>query len=458
MKGRLSRWLLNVLRVFKILSLLFLCSFVLWRTLLYVEVNRRLARIRTAGLPTSGTELNDWRPSVPDSENGALVLTQAFDLTRTFPDSRSKEVVKQTPLERTNVWPKEIHALVAEYLEMNSEALGKAREAFQFSRFRYPADFSYGPDTEMPHLALLKDMARTVALQTALAAEKGRANEWTESAGLLLNLATTLDEEPVLISLLVRNAIIRMAVNTIERSLSRFAPDDESCRRLQDAFAATYKTNLLPLVFVGERAMMIPPFRLSWSEIKSFDQTDEDGNRPRERRRFFGKPAPFVWLAGFFERDLNFYLQTMDKSISLASLPMPENLVLTNQFEEASQVARSRYYLLSGMVLPAFSRVAAREASTQTQLNLARTALGIERFRHSHDRLPQDLEELAPQFLDRVPTDPFDGAPVRYRLRPKGYVIYSVDSDGQDDGGREKPERKKSTDRTSYDLTFTVER
>ena len=44
-----------------------------------------------------------------------------------------------------------------------------------------------------------------------------------------------------------------------------------------------------------------------------------------------------------------------------------------------------------------------------------------------------------------------------YRLA-KGYVIYSIGSDGHDDGGREKPADWKSSDKTTYDITFTVER
>jgi hypothetical protein len=33
-----------------------------------------------------------------------------------------------------------------------------------------------------------------------------------------------------------------------------------------------------------------------------------------------------------------------------------------------------------------------------------------------------------------------------------------VDADGHDDGGREPPENKKFADKTSYDITFIVER
>jgi hypothetical protein len=167
---------------------------------------------------------------------------------------------------------------------------------------------------------------------------------------------------------------------------------------------------------------------------------------------------PFVFLTGFFERDLNFYLQTMDKSISLAALPPPASLALTNYFQSASVVARKGLYPFSGMLLPSLSKVILKEAALQADVRLAATALAVERFRRAQGRLPGGLEELAPQFPDAVPADPFDGAPLRYRRLARGYVIYSIDADGRDDGGREPPERKESGDKTSYDQTFTVER
>jgi hypothetical protein len=72
--------------------------------------------------------------------------------------------------------------------------------------------------------------------------------------------------------------------------------------------------------------------------------------------------------------------------------------------------------------------------------------------------LPAGLEELAPKYLPSVPLDPFIGLPLHYRQLPKGYVVYSVDRDGRDDGGKEKPANRKSSDRNTYDLTITVER
>jgi hypothetical protein len=73
-------------------------------------------------------------------------------------------------------------------------------------------------------------------------------------------------------------------------------------------------------------------------------------------------------------------------------------------------------------------------------------------------RLPQTLDELQVLLSMETSTDPFDGQPLRYHRLTKGYVVYSVGRDCHDDGGRQKPADWKSSDKTTYDITFTVER
>jgi hypothetical protein len=59
----------------------------------------------------------------------------------------------------------------------------------------------------------------------------------------------------------------------------------------------------------------------------------------------------------------------------------------------------------------------------------------LERYRRAHQRWPDNLEALVPAFLPRIPKDPYDGQPLRYRRVADDVVIYSVGPDGQDDGG-----------------------
>lgn len=99
-----------------------------------------------------------------------------------------------------------------------------------------------------------------------------------------------------------------------------------------------------------------------------------------------------------------------------------------------------------------------RDATTLARIRAVQTALAIECYQIRHHRLPETLADLTPALLSAVPTDPFTGEPLRYHRTDKGFIVYSVDRDGLDDGGIEKPLNAKSSDTTHYDLTFTVER
>ena len=54
------------------LVLVALMVFVVWRFRLANGVDRQLAAIRAAGLPTNGEEANNYYPNVPDVENAAV--------------------------------------------------------------------------------------------------------------------------------------------------------------------------------------------------------------------------------------------------------------------------------------------------------------------------------------------------------------------------------------------------
>ena len=45
------------------------------------------------------------------------------------------------------------------------------------------------------------------------------------------------------------------------------------------------------------------------------------------------------------------------------------------------------------------------------------------------------MSTLTPS-LPSVPLDPLDGKPLRYHQYPEGVVVYSISTDGKDDGGK----------------------
>jgi hypothetical protein len=69
-------------------------------------------------------------------------------------------------------------------------------------------------------------------------------------------------------------------------------------------------------------------------------------------------------------------------------------------------------------------------------LRTAECAVAVERFRAAHDGTPPaTLDALVPAFIDRVPVDPFSGAPLKLRSSRGGYAVYSVGGNFTDDGG-----------------------
>ena len=76
-------------------------------------------------------------------------------------------------------------------------------------------------------------------------------------------------------------------------------------------------------------------------------------------------------------------------------------------------------------------------AENETQNGMLELSLALRAFRLRHGAYPHSLAELTPGILPSLPTDPFaQGRPFCYRLSGTSYLLYSVGPDGKDDGGR----------------------
>jgi hypothetical protein len=428
-----------------------------------MEVDAKLQAIRATGLPTSGAELNAYYPAVPDNENAALVMIQAFALMRDFPDNRSNEVANFKILSRRQLLTSEQKKILSGYVEMNSDALAKMREAIKLSESRYPVDYCPGPNSDISHLGRLHNLVKIVRYESLLASESGDTTNAVAAIENLIGMAQTLDQEPDTIAQLVRIALIAIAENSLEHCLNINGLDESELIELASTFSSAEKTNLMVRALVAERAIHVQIFQLARSNSKSARELVEGAQQVGG----FSTPALDSWLireprffraTGFWDRDLLFYLNVMETNIALDRLPPPKNLVAADNFKKVDETIGQKKYYLSKMLLAGLSGAITKEASSFAYLRTSIAAIAVERFRLAHGQLPDNLNELVPQFLSAVPTDPFDGQPLRYHRFAKGYVIYSVGQDGHDDGGREKPADWKSSDKTTYDITFTIER
>ncbi|KPJ51931.1 MAG: hypothetical protein AMS16_07115, partial [Planctomycetes bacterium DG_58] len=76
----------------------------------------------------------------------------------------------------------------------------------------------------------------------------------------------------------------------------------------------------------------------------------------------------------------------------------------------------------------------------------AKLAIALRLQAMKHGRYPEALAQLVPEFLDKLPSDPFSGKGFIYRKEGQGFIVYSVGVNGADDGGVEDPDNREAGD------------
>lgn len=452
----------KLIRISIALLVLIVLPLLAWRTYLASVINRELAKIQVAGLPINGEELNRWYPAVPENQNTALVLTQAFALLNTVntdSDERCKKVwdLKEKLPRRADQLTSEQVELIRWFVATNQPAMAKAREALVLSSSRYPIDCTKLMGTELPHLVHLVSLAYLNQCSAALAILDGRTNASIENIEAILALAHTLDDEPPLISQLVRLRMVRMAFATLEHQANANTFTVAEIQSLKKLFVNLHTTNTAARALIGERALTIPYFRMTKAEaLRLHPPSDQSDSKPNSPLPCHG--PTILRLIGYYELDYGSYLIGMNKAITLLSNPPPENLRASRYLSRVGEESTKRRRTLSGQAMSTYAGVPFHEAEAIAHQRMGLLALALESFRNETGSLPDQLEELTPKYYAEAPEDPLTGMDLKYRRTEQGYVIYSVGRDHEDNGGLEKADMKKSSDKTSYDITFIVTR
>ncbi len=91
---------------------------------------------------------------------------------------------------------------------------------------------------------------------------------------------------------------------------------------------------------------------------------------------------------------------------------------------------------LYSLFLSSIDAVLAAKCRAECSVQATRLIFACRAYEKHTGELPDSLDALVPKFIDRVPTDPFDGKPFRYS-REK-CIVYSVATDLKDSGGSTK--------------------
>ena len=300
-----------------------------------------------------------------------------------------------------------VEALV-ESLKGFREALGLFRHGATLKGQVVAAEVTRG-DFEgiMSRLSLIRMSGRMLAGRALVAAARGHGDEAVEWCIALCKFAGAIPDEN-LISGLVSIAVRHVICETV-KSCQEWAPSSAAkTRELMAALAELETDTPMVRMLCGERVLGISIF--------------QGGKYVGGAPKFFKRPNHAE------------YLLVMRKAISAARLSFPASLDEMDALVQRSK-ERSGFFALVNQLTPSLSAAFEQAARAQAELRVVRVWLAIRCAGAEGRGLPENLEALAPEYLEKVPLDPFTGKPLLYKRTDAGCLVYSVGDDRTDDGG-----------------------
>lgn len=373
-----------------------------------------------------------------------LIAWQKFYQAQTsFPAAAPSQKPAETVLTALSKFDKELSLLRA--------ASARPRNVF-------PVRYEDSVAALLPHLSVLRNLAQIAVLRSQAELALGRTADARSDLLLAIRLSDALGEEPLLISMLVRIAIFEVSLQPIWEGLAQHQWNDADLAAIDAALARINMLAEYQQCLRGERTI----FSLGAMEMLR--------REPELLRTLSGDSgsdffSPLIWLmpTGWIDQNkaaigrlFDSALTTVDPAARRAFPTLSEQL--ENQFKNSQ--SRHPHRVIANLLFPAIHKTNRRAAFSQQTIDFARIACALERHRLRHNRYPETLDKLSPDFLKTVPHDIVTGEPLHYQLSESSrYALRATGWNGIDDRG-EKPDEKRArtnpSDALDWDWPFPV--
>jgi hypothetical protein len=326
------------------------------------------------------------------------------------------------------------------------------RQASQlpYSRFPLNYDIERPFDTFLPHLAKIKGITQLLRLRALAELQNGQSEIALADVKLTLRLVEAIHAETFLISQLVRFAMTDIVLQPIYEGLAE--------HRWSDAQLVALDTELARLDFLADCQLSLRSERAATCAVIDYLGKKQSYQRYRDLFRSMGvnedatysgqllnkAKAVGIYLmpAGWFEQNKLFIARGQQGWIT--GDIFPENHIVSPQKYRVVDQSQSGFFsqsakpwnFLAKEFLAALGAAGKKASRLQISVDLARTAIALERYRLAHGEFPASLDTLAPQFIAAVPHDVIGGQPLHYRRTSDGqFILYSIGWNETDDGG-----------------------
>lgn len=269
-------------------------------------------------------------------------------------------------------------------------------------------------------------------------------------------LATLHDEDWRLITQIVRAAIAEGAMQMTWQALQAPGWNDAQLARMQHDWERVKLLEKLARTFEVERATGLLYFERARksgpAQIRSLLGSGQLGLSATNALAVSFNDYVYrpLWRTALSQQDELFYLQSIQPfadairaSATNKSWKATEPIVSAARAKLCAELGKAynkvRYQFTENVVLE-WERNLEKLMQRETMKQMTMTAIALKRHQLKYGKLPPNLQALVPEFLADAPLDYMDGKLLRYRPNADGtFTLYSVGTDGKDDGGDPTP-------------------
>jgi hypothetical protein len=286
----------------------------------------------------------------------------------------------------------------------------------------------------LPHLMVLKQAAGLFSLRASARLAKGDTEGALRDTVTTIRLAESLANEPLLISQLVRVAILQIGVQPLWEGVVDHKWSAAHLARLREALQPINLMEGMARCFRGERNMI--NFWMSRLHGGGSDATRELGMITDESIPVvLGLPDGWIYQN-------QFHINRIVTENILAGIDLENRRLVAKQFKSLDEEVRTLregftpYHVLAAMLLPAYDRMGVKMSAGQAAIDQALIVTALESHRLAKGGYPASLAALSPDWLSAVPGDWFSDAGLVYRRNTGGtFTLYSIGYNETDDDG-----------------------
>lgn len=414
------------------------------------RLNREIANYLAAGEPVRLADLASDAP-LPE-QNAAYWLMNAANAIA------GGVVSVDDAYGHIQIWrdaPDGIQSLVA----ANATALALVRRArtCEHAHWNLPIGHNAAAAAQIwTVMAAQRRLSRLLDISAATAFQHGRHGEAVETLHDLNFQAKMIRRHPSLTSQLVANGIERILCTRVERFGRSLFEKQASASELESE---------------SERKTVLERIRALQEELLDERQWREDTLRSgfAERAGLIEAPIPAAATGAYGPLDsLLRPLHSLERTHQIRRATLIAQATVCGTWQEAerrlsdSAIDGDKGTMRTWLSLPTMDQPRGRLTavfSTLAHRRLTAAAIALLRFHAERGIWPDALEELEPEFLDRVPADPFcaSGGALSYLVGQPEPRLYSKGLNGVDDGGVDIRPTRSRNETPDGDIVFNLD-